>query len=106
MHGEDGGIKEKMRAWKRIWKALLCSLLFYSRKNMKYDGAIVEYSKLETFYMVNFDLFALGTVYKFKKSAQKPHIIGENEYIYKLMNKNQQMYFRCESFTFVSFTSA
>ena len=39
-----------------IWKALLCSLLFYSRKNMKYDGAIVEYSKLETFYMVNFDL--------------------------------------------------
>ena len=45
-----------MRAWKRIWKALLCSLLFYSRKNMKYDGAIVEYSKLETFYMVNFDL--------------------------------------------------
>ena len=52
MHGEDGGIKEKMRAWKRIWKALLCSLLFYSRKNMKYDGAIVEYSKLETFYMV------------------------------------------------------
>lgn len=53
MHGEDGGIKEKMRAWKRIWKALLCSLLFYSRKNMKYDGAIVEYSKLETFYMVN-----------------------------------------------------
>lgn len=56
MHGEDGGIKEKMRAWKRIWKALLCSLLFYSRKNMKYDGAIVEYSKLETFYMVNFDL--------------------------------------------------
>ena len=23
---------------------------------MKYDGAIVEYSKLETFYMVNFDL--------------------------------------------------
>ena len=56
MHGEDGGIKEKMRAWKRIWKALLCSLLFYSRKNIKYDGAIVEYSKLETFYMVNFDL--------------------------------------------------
>ena len=37
---------------------------------------------------VNFDLFALGTVYKFKKSAQKPHIIGEDEYIYKLMNKN------------------
>ena len=37
---------------------------------------------------VNFDLFALGAVYKFKKSAQKPHIIGEDEYIYKLMNKN------------------
>ena len=37
---------------------------------------------------VNFDLFAFETAYKFKKSAQKPYILGKNEYICKLMNKN------------------
>ena len=71
MHGEDGGIKEKMRAWKRIWKALLCSLLFYSRKNMKYDGAIVEYSKLETFYMVNWNLADSAINDTFMSSLEK-----------------------------------